>query len=215
MNATLYNLSNEFIAPGIERIRCENFHTTQDAVNYLYHILKTGDEWIINLDEDAFIVDWNAITDIIKFMSENQYLYAGMPDGGVCWHRKNSWIVCNPFFNIFNAKAIKPILPDLEIIRHSAYSSHMDQYKPGFVKGNYQNGNIEPFNSMFYWLMSHSKGLYLNGKDHTDKLSTILIWKEKSFIYHSWYGREFESDPVERSRIIRLYNEAKQHIERT
>lgn len=209
LNPTLYAISNEFLPKNIERVKCTQFNLWEDASNYLYLILTMGNDWVINLDEDAFVTDWSSIIDIIKFMDENGIEYCGMPDGGVCHHRSNSWIVCNPFFNIFNVRAIRRKLVHRDIINRYPYNPEMEKNKPFFVNNLPQGRMYEPFNSLFYWLADNFKCLYLNALDHPDKISTMLQWKEKAFLYHSWYSREFHFDSKKRQRIFDLYFEAK------
>ena len=210
LDPVLYSLSSEFLPSHIERVQCLDFNTWQDADNYLHFILRCGEDWIINLDEDAFVTDWSVIMEMIEFMAANGYEYSGMADDGVCHHRKNSWVVCNPFFNIFNAGAIRAKMADYEDINGFQFLPWMEKHKPDFIKQVSQNDFFEPFNSIFYWLMNCSKGLYLNALDHRDELSTILLWEGKNFLYHSWYTRQFQTNKIQRTRILNLYREAKQ-----
>ncbi len=210
-NENLYKLSCDFLPPHVERFRCVNFNHWQDANNYLHYILNNGADWVVNIDEDAFVTNWRAIVDMIEYMKAYGYEYAGMPDGGVCHHRIHSWIACNPFFNIFNARALreKMAVAGRQVIDSFQFDPSMEVNKPHFVTGEYQHDFYEPYYSLFYWLMQNSKGLYLKEHTHPDTISSGLLWNEKPFLYHSWYSREFDTNPVHRQRIVNLYKEAK------
>jgi len=183
-----------------------------DASNYLYFIISNGADWIINLDEDAFITKWESVLELIEFMAINEYEYCGMPDSGVSCHRRNSWMVCNPFFNIFNTNVLRKKMENLERseIDNFQMKDEMEKYKPPFIRRNYKEEFSEPYNGFFYWLMSAGKGLFLDGIDHYDGISTKLLWNNKPFLYHAWYTREFHFNPKKRKRTLRLYYEALQ-----
>lgn len=212
-NADLYTLSSKLHPQHIEAIRCSNFGEWWQASDYLHHVINTADEWAINIDDDAFIVDWEGIYRLIKYMKTNGIVYAGMPDGGVCPHRARSWVVCNPFFTIFNCKAIREYRDKMGhpqwLINSCGLQPDMEARKPEIVKGIYNHDTYEPFSGLFYWLFGWTNPLFLNAYGHNDGISSLLLYEGKPIVYHSWYAREFTTDATHRNRILNLHNEAR------
>lgn len=205
----LYDMMRGLIPADVECIRCDQFGKWWQANDYLHHIINEGVEWVVNIDEDCFVTDWDAINALIYHMEHKGYDYAGMPDGGVSPHRCRSWVVMNPFFTIFNAKKIRENLIDKRFIDSCGYQPNMERLKPHFVTNAYNHNNVEPFSGFFYWLAGAFKPLYLDGMTHDDGISTTLLAPStQQFCMHSWYAREFNTDICNRNRILSLYDEA-------
>ena len=202
-----------FLPSDVECYRIECFREWWHANDYLFHIIENGKDWVVNIDDDAFVVDWGAIIELIQYMSEKGYEYSGMCDGGICPHRRHSWVVVNPFFTVFSAKAIRNRMKGFskEIIDSFSYQPWMEEYRPPFVTKNVNHDSAEPFTGLFYWLMTNSKGLYLDADTHTDNFSTILKnHAGRTLLYHSWMAREYNYDATEHERIDNLYATARQ-----
>lgn len=212
MNPLLYEKMKSLLPENIKLVQCETFMNWQDAREYLHYIINnTTEDWIINLDEDCFITDWSKVESLIEYMKENLYDYCGMPDGGVSSHRSNSWVVINPFFNIFNASLIKKAYDKFtkEEIDSIRYNEDMEKYKPEFITGPINHDNNELYCGFFYFLFKYYRPLFLNADNHIDGISTILKDNNNSpFCLHSWYSREYLTVPEQRQRIDNLYEEA-------
>jgi hypothetical protein len=199
-------MMREFIPEGVECIRCTGFDKWFEAVDYLYHVVNTGVEWVVNLDEDAFVCDWGALMNIAQYMKDNGYDYAGHPDGcGAISHRNYDFVVMNPFFNVFNVKKIREKLVNRKIIDACGYHPDMENLKPDWLFGEAYRNGTEPFNGFFYWMIGQFKPLFLKSLTYSDGISTIsLDLDEKPFLYHSWYSREFTTNASHRNRILEL-----------
>lgn len=208
----LYDMMREFIPPEVECIRCTGFDKWWEAVDYLYHIINTGDGWIVNLDEDAYVSDWGRLVALAEYMRDLGYDYCGHPDFGSISHRNFDWICMNPFFNIFNAGAIKHKLAETKrkTIDDCGFQPDMEELRPDWITGEpYRNGP-EPFNGFFYWMIGQFNPLFLKAHTYSDSISTIsLDHHDEPFMYHSWYSREFNTNPSQRNRILSLYQKAK------
>jgi hypothetical protein len=206
-NEELFNMMQSLVP--IEVVKGDAFNHWEQASDYLQWVLEHEDETAINIDLDCFIFDWSAVEDITAYMVEHGYTHCGFPDSGAMRGRNNaSWVVCNPFFNIFrSAELLKGAIPNWEIVRHEGYRSEWHIDMPHFVV-NPQPHMQEPFNGIFNWAHRTGKTLFLEPKQHSDGTSTILTWKGKEFGFHAWYSREFNHDKMHRQRIISLYNEA-------
>lgn len=187
-NDTLYDMMREFMPGSWECRKCDWFNHWTDAESYLHFIIQQGNGFIINCDNDCFIHDFRKVIAIRDFMQKHGYTHCGMRDAGVSPHRSNHHQVMNPFFNIFNADAIKSMLPQIQPVEN----------------------NIEPYNAFFIHLHNHGKPLYLDAATRSDGITTHLMdHKRNYFALHSWYSRNFSHDELHRNRILNVYNDAK------
>lgn len=148
------------------------------AGDYVWHIItqfRADYDWVINIDDDAFLSDPSAIYKLLVYMRDNQYAYCGMPDGLTYTPRDIfNPASMNPFFNIFNLALINPE----EIAKNAWYSADLlrkmdlSEYHPEIFQKthetiyNYQfSDNYEPFYRIFFGLLrSGAKALLLYGR---------------------------------------------------
>ena len=172
-----------------------------------YHVLShEGSDWVMNIDEDAFLVREESIHSLLSYMKKEGYDYCGMPDGGACWHRKRNPAVINPFFFLFNVAALRGKLPAKHELPGLCRVGETITAPP--YGGVSEYPDTEPYYDLFLWAARNARCLYLQAQDHPDGWSTILLDHEgKPFIKHSWYARCFSTDPYHNQRIINLFNE--------
>ena len=102
INYELYRMSQRCVGLDLTRVRLVN--TTADG--YFFQMLKDTDcDWAINIDEDAFVVDADAILELLEYMKRNGLVNCGMSDGVLV--RPCNPAITNPFFNILNLSAIR------------------------------------------------------------------------------------------------------------
>lgn len=184
-NDELFQMMNEFIHPSWEVRKCDWFNHWTDAESYLHFIIQQGSRFIMNVDNDCFVYDLVSTLHLRNYMEVNGYTHCGMRDAGVCPHRNNDHQVMNPFFNIFNAEAIRPMLKDIQPVEN----------------------NIEPYNAFFIHLHNHGKPLYLDASTRSDGITTHLMDHNRNyFALHSWYSREYNT---QKERINKVYEDAK------
>lgn len=198
----LYKLSKglyESIQYDGQAIPCVRL-TDQSADGYFYSMLKDTDcDIAINVDEDAFITDPNAVIDLVNSVIEGGYANAGYSDGDLATTCRDK-VVTNPFFNVFN----------LELIR--------SLFDKSLLKRDYKDA--EPYYPFFKWMASEFKTLYLPCEKHPDGITTVA--KDLSgrvICLHTWFSR-FYSMPswivkcieptqgMQRNRINSIINEA-------
>ena len=175
-NARLYALSKALYAQwGYECVRLTN----QTADGYFYTMLQHTDcDIAINVDEDCFIIDKDAVLRLVDYVVDNQILNAGFSDS-------RNPLVTNPFFNVFNWKLLRE-KTGLQTGNQVRKSVQM------FYQQNAQMEKIdfEPYGAFFLWLTQQGKTLYLDGKKHSDTHTTILSNHEgKPMCMHTWYAR--------------------------
>ena len=210
-NIELYTYSQKLIECNYPKVRLCN--TTADG--YFYKMLSDIDcDVAINIDEDAFLTDQDALLDLVKYVVENDIANVGMPDGGMLYVRAFNPIITNPFFNILNLKLIREKF-SLEEVMTFDYLKHKQELITRFPKqllafneNSFDCSDYEPFYPFFFWLAYNFKILYLRGEEHNDGISTILHNHEnKPFLYHSWWSRVYDTDKFHRERIKSLISE--------
>ncbi|WP_336664137.1 hypothetical protein [Elizabethkingia meningoseptica] len=205
MNYVLYKASNNTISIPFARNRL----TYTTAHGYLFDILKFDLDFAINIDEDAFVIDNDALLNLLEFVIENGYTNCGVRDGGILPIRTGNPVVTNPFFNIFNVKEIRKSDFSLsEIDQYIKKGIDYSQIIPDNLPYEYNiTENYEPFYPFFIWLNTNFKTLYLEAEQDKDGYTTVVYNQNKvPIIYHSWYSRMFGIDKFHTDRIMNLYN---------
>jgi len=209
----LYKLSGTLFPQNIENVRL----TDQTADGYFFTMLKdTSCDIAINVDEDAFIVDLEAVFDLAEYVVANNYANAGIPDCGPACPRGMNPIITNPFFNILNLELIRDKYSDIKAIKKFDYEKVKDEMVSAFpndilekISGDFECIDYEPYYPFFFWLAYNFKTLYLLGEKHEDKFSTILHdLKGNPLCFHSWFARKYKIQKFHTDRINNLINEA-------
>ena len=210
INYELYRMSGHCLDLPFQRVRLVN--TTADG--YFYRMLQDTDcDWAINIDEDAFVVNSQAILDLLEYMQSNGIVNCGMSDGILV--RPCNPAVTNPFFNILNLTAIREKF-NLEEIKTFNYFDHRDailaKLPPHLLQVDEERLSMtreEPFYNFFLWMAHHFRTLYLDAQMHPDGISAILKNHQgQPMLYHSWFSREWRKDATHTRRIEALYQEA-------
>lgn len=189
-NDMLYSRMESFLPPNIPRIRYMGMNHWSDALTYLEKILQLDYDYVINIDEDCFVIDWTTIDRIIQFMAQDGYTHFGMPDHVISHPlRNNSKYVHNPFFNIFDVKQCLEIINTKPNVKD--YPCEMD----------------ECFNVLFQKLYFYGKPANMCTSIHADKITTVGT--VNPYLMHTWYSRTYGNDPYHTKRIDNIYNEAK------
>ena len=191
--------------------------TDQTADGYFFTMLE--DECCdiaINIDEDAFITDWDPILELAAYVANNNIVNAAAPDAGPGCPRKHNPIVTNPFFNILNLKLIRTKYISPKEIQKFSYEAHREELVAKFPKSllemleyDLDCIDFEPYYPFFFWLAYHFETLYLPAVRHSDGYSTILYDHQgRPFCLHSWFARKFKVQKFHTQRIFSLINEA-------
>lgn len=183
------------------------------ADDYFHALPSLNAEWVINLDEDAFVWDTKALLGLVSYMEENNYAICGMPDGGVVQIRRRNPVAPNAFFNIINLKAVRSFFNLNEIWEH-AFGEDLKALTPReLMHGTPFNFyEYEPYYRFFFW--AYRKGLrmlYLDAYEWDgDRTSTILQDQTGTpFLIHAWYARDFERQRDRYGSVLALCQEMK------
>lgn len=209
----LYKLSKMLYPKGVETVRL----TDRSADGYFYAMLRdTGCDIAINIDEDAFVTDPEAVMALAMRVYEQGWANAGAPDCGPGCPRSHNPIVTNPFFNILNLNLIRTRYTGPGQIRAFDYHAVKEQMTAAFkqqvqqpLQGDFDIYDFEPYYSFYLWLAHNFKTLYLPARRHKDGLSTILSDGDgHDLCMHSWMARKYRVQAEQTHRIDSLINEA-------
>ena len=210
VNPTLYLKSYETTKNlPYERIREKHFKGGQDvALRYLISLFKYNVDWVVNIDEDAFVFNTDRIVKLIDYMDKEGYVFCGMPDGGVVRERQHNPIIPNAFFNIFNVKRVQI---NLKAIYKQEFKNDLCEFLPRELMKDgllYEWDFREKYYCLFFWLLRMGyKRLYLNGYEHSDGISTILQDHEGiDFLIHTWCARTYEIESGQTQRINKAFD---------
>lgn len=144
--------------------------TDQSADGYFYTMLKDTDcDIAVNIDEDAFITDPEAVKELVERVQTEGWANIGYSDGDPATTGRDK-TVTNPFFNVFNLSLIRTKFDRKLMVRS------LDDY--------------EPYCAFFYWLAKEFKTLYLPARRHQDGITTIALdEKGRTVCLHTWFSR--------------------------
>ncbi len=172
----LYRLSSALYAQaGYPCVRL----TDRTADGYFYAMLDDGEcDVAINVDEDAFVSDLDAVLDMAEMALREGYVNVGCPDAGPGMMRRGAPEVTNPFFNVFN----------LELIRTKWEAGVM----PARLAKERAAGCLEPYYPFFRWLLAAfpDRTCYVSAHKHNDRITTVIATPEgRDFVMHTWFAR--------------------------
>ena len=144
--------------------------TDQSADGYFYTMLEDEEcDIAINIDEDAFITDTQAVIDLVRKVVEEGWANAGASDGDQTTTGRDK-IVTNPFFNVFNLALIRTKF-DRRLMKRDI-------------------NDAEPYYPFFHWMASEFRTLYLPCRRHPDGITTELLdGQGRSICLHTWFSR--------------------------
>lgn len=148
--------------------------TDQTADGYFYTMLEDEEcDIAINVDEDCFITDLDAVLALARRVNDEKWVNAGCSDAGRGVPRKGDPEVTNPFFNVFNLHEIRRSWNAYRLI-------------PELKKDSYKG--IEPYYNFFHWMVRTFPGrtLYVDNERHPDGITTCL-----PFCLHTWFARQY------------------------
>jgi len=206
MDDDLYQKAISLVKLPYPKVRCIN--TSADG--YFYQMLEdTETDIAINIDEDAFVCDMDALKSLLDYALEHNYVNCGMPDGGMVHMRTGYPIVTNPFFNILNLKEIRKDFSFFKMYIQPVHRErYMKKFPKEFLKNDHTIGVIEPYYYFFIWLSQHYKTLYLEAETHQDGTTTILKNHiGQPFLMHTWHARYYTENGEHKQRVDRVIAE--------
>lgn len=208
MSRRLYSLSQGFLTAPYPRERL----TYTSAEGYLLSLIMDLDaDWVINIDEDAFVFDNQALSRLLDFTMERDLMSVGMPDGGVVRIRRHHPAVMNPYFNIFNTKKIREHIKSDFLNQFAPDDPRITRFIPReLLRHDWALDRFEPYYDFFFNVVASggSSNIYLDAVEHQDGITTQLMNHEGDpFLLHTWYSRELGRDPAQTDRILNVIDE--------
>lgn len=175
-----------------------------EPLYYLTYILGLDADWVVNIDEDAFVVSEQSLLDLLSFMQDNNLDFCGMPDGGAISMRTHNPASMNAFFNIFHTSVIRSRIAEFVPEEHNADNSDRVQFQ---FRSIYAYDNYEPYYPIFFWL--HKSGFrpfyLLNILQDSDGITTLVgNHKADLMLKHTWFARDYKIDDYQTTRIQRV-----------
>lgn len=215
----LFQLSHEFVEPSVD-VAGASFvfehrrFVDSDACGYFRHLLAIETDWVVNLDEDAFLLDPAALCHTIQFMDRIGYAACGMPDGGAVPIRYHNPVACNAFFNIFDMRRVRPVWSDWDQAVQCPFREEFADSISAFARrSGSQMDYFEPYYGLFFSLLARRESiLYLSAEEWTDGISTLLRSPTAApLVLHAWYAREWRNVESTRQRIMALSRAAQSY----
>jgi hypothetical protein len=177
-----------------------------------------GYDWVVNIDEDAFVFRPESIIELVEYMDKGGYDFCGMPDGNMLWHRLKHRCIPNAFFNVINLKKLRESLKTKSIYDYAKrpYTQHrhlldLDGKVPKefhhLNKFRHPRMSREAYYPFFVYLLEEKfRPLYLDAREASeagDNIACALCdHNGVDFLYHAWFGSLYGS--THRVRIDRL-----------
>lgn len=191
----LYRLSCQlYNSLGYECVRL----TDQSADGYFYTMLKDEScDIAINVDEDCFITNPDAVFELVQYVVDHQIANAGCPDGGGWCPRGGNPIVTNPFFNVFDLRLLRQQFSKTAV-KTFDYAANKEQMIANYPqemlyaerKYDFNRTDYEPYYPFFFWQAYHTKTHYLHSARHEDGWTTILYnHLGQEMCRHTWLAR--------------------------
>lgn len=193
--------------------------TDQTADGYFFTMLDDDEcDVAINVDEDAYIEDLEAVLDLAEYVLEHGYANAGCPDCSPGCPRDGNPLVTNPFFNIFDLQMIrtkrrgkKEGTREVRLFKYDDVKQELcanfDYDGPLPENPHFDSIFVEPYYNFFFWMAYNFKTLYLQNAKHSDGLSTIVYWHGRCLCKHSWMSRFYRQRSDQTARINALIDE--------
>ena len=182
------------------------------AHGYLLDIIKLQNvEWVINIDEHAFIKDNSLIEQLIEYMDIDDIAIIGPPDGGLYSIRTEYPYIFNAFFTIFNLKKLKYDDNELnkikEVCDNWGNKNDKDRFEycnnfkekvtdlfPYKITNNFNSQGYEPYYPVFIYLQENNKFEWLFCKDteeykNTAPATEVYTPNNKLLLVHTWLAR--------------------------
>lgn len=99
-------IQNFWLIPGI--YNNESFYGFKAFLTMLQYMLNNNHfDYVIYIDEDCFINDFESLIEEFKIFCSKDYCLAGVQDGGVICHRNHSKFLVNTFLSFWNIKLLR------------------------------------------------------------------------------------------------------------
>ncbi|TFW30393.1 hypothetical protein [Duganella callida] len=174
--------------------------------------LKTLDiqtKWAVNVDEDCFVINPQAIVELIAHMEASGYDTAAIQDGASNLRAHNP-VMFNPFFFVFNVAKVQAVPKVTTDIPTMVATSRQFAPLQRYFDLPFEFDGFEPYYPFFTdLLLAGLRPLFLNNHaweafdpapTGLGKPSIVLDERGNELCIHAWYSRLYH-EPVVRARL--------------
>jgi hypothetical protein len=218
MNDFLYRASGQLL--GLPKLMngsgsaCKRHRLTDtDSLGYFRELLKLDADWVINLDEDAFVLDPTRLLDLVRALEQCGYAACGMPDGGVVPIRRHNPVACNAYFNVFDLRRVRAVWGDWDRVKAATHKPEYESLVADFARrSTWAFDHFERYYGVFFSLLDAGERiLYLDAEEWQDGVSTMLKGSAgEPLLIHCWYTRHWDKSYHTRQRCRAVLNHARQ-----
>ena len=170
------------------------------SIFYMMRKFKhTTIKWMILMDEDALFINPQLIYPLIQHMDDNDFIIAGMRDGGMLPERSGSPYAMNPYFTIMNFEKLKQMWDKKEVLKNHYIKEN--EFNDDLSSLDYPYNKMsmsEPYYGFYFWLKrTNQKLLYLEVSlpfDHDKITNVVHDLSGNNILYHTWFSREYGDD---------------------
>lgn len=205
MHDDLYAIS-KVLQPNYQRFDI-NGKTGRHGVQCLGEQSNAPVDVLVLCDEDCFISSKDVIDQLVDYVVEHDYAFAGVPDGG-CYHTRQSLpFMPNNFFVVLNLKLIR----ERQLLEEPKAFTLLDLFKyiPFHMIKNsmpFGVGFIEPYYNFYMTILGNGgKPLWLSPYElPQDPISIRFEFQGMIIGYHSWFAREWKKNMDQTERIKKI-----------
>lgn len=204
MNDLLYRFSGELLESDGCRYPRHRF-TGVDSLAYFRSLADLEADWVINLDEDAFVLDPARLLELVGYLEAHGYAACGVPDGGVVPIRRHNPAACNAAFTIFDLRRARPVWRDWDkVVTAGPRPEHEDAVASFARRGPTVFDHDMPYYGVFFALLDAGEPiLYLDAEPWQDGIATLIKDPDGApLLLHTGFGRSWLDSYHTRRRIV-------------
>jgi hypothetical protein len=172
-------------------------------LGYFRELLNLDADWVVNLDDDAFLLRPAGIVDLVRHLEAHGHAACGMPDGGVTRIRRHNPLACNAFFNVFDLRRVRSVWRDWGRVCAARHRPGHEARVPAWSRRSaYAFDHFERYYGAFFALLDGGETILpLDAEEWRDGVSTLL--KDHAglpLLLHCWYMRHWPTSRHTRQR---------------
>jgi glycosyltransferase involved in cell wall biosynthesis len=183
-----------------------------DAAAYYRELARIDADWVVNLDEDAFLLDPAALLGLLRRMAAEGFAACGVPDGGVVRTRRHNPVACDVGFTVLDLRRCRPAWRDWDAVRAARHRSAYEAAVPVFARRTeFAFDHFEPYYGVFFALLAAGERIrYLDAETWDDGVSSLVKAPDgRPLLLLGGYGRDFATNAATRDRLRAAFEYAR------
>ena len=169
-------------------------------------------DWIILLDEDAAVLNNDALRELIKYMDCEKFAVAGVRDGGEIKFRKGNPHFPNLSFCLINRKLLPKAIDCSPKLSSDFFTKTENFDEIVMLNPNHEiyESSEEYYNFFHELKIKNSNFLFLKTRYYNqseDEYTTVFLdHTGNDLIIHTWWARAFGKNKVHAERIKEVFS---------